>query len=94
MGHGAKAFLGNQLARHAVNAVGLVLDAHESSLKALYEFLLAACHAYQLFFRLCHAAFLKRFVGWGSVVDVVAVEIPDLAHHRVRLAQNNRKFGR
>ena len=44
MRYGAQTLLGNELSGDAVNAVGLVLDAHQCSLQTLDELLLTGCH--------------------------------------------------
>ena len=41
MGHCAQTFFGNEFARDAADAVGLVFNAHESGLQSLDELLLS-----------------------------------------------------
>ena len=49
MRHGAQSFLGDEFARFATDAIGLFVNADESSLESCDEFLLALCHRHQLF---------------------------------------------
>ena len=92
MGYGAQALGRNELSRDAVDAVGLIVDAHQGGAQTLDELLLSCCKLHQVFLRLCLAALLQSLVGGRCVIHIVRVTVGQGIHHLVIVTLGQCKF--
>ena len=92
VGHEAEPFLGNQLARDAADAVGLVLDADERGLEVLDELVLARGELARLLLGLRCGPFFQDLERGRGVFRVVAAAVVDLGLQHLVVAACLREF--
>ena len=86
VGYRAQALLGNELTRGTADAVGLVLDAHESGLQLLYELALALGQTRGLLLAESVCTLFKHLEGGRRVGHVVAFVVHERGAQSVVLA--------
>ena len=91
MWHGAQTFLGNQLACLAADAVGLVLDAHQSGLQTSDELLGTLTLVHERLLGKCFRAFLQGVIRGVGFIIVHTVPI-DFLNEDLVIALGSSEF--